>query len=259
VRYEVAYLDGTGTQRWKTCDRLTKAREPRAELVTKVAAGETIPDRRAMFSDVAEQWFEAKAPRLRPRTRAYYRRALDLVLLPRFGRARVTAVDADAVARLIRDLERHGLHAIDRSWPNRPLGRSSIENYLKPLQGILGLAVRRKLIPSSPFDVLTPDERAGGRGARGAARLDRAGAPRARRRGDRPRGVDVRADQAAARASYALSIRLAAPPAGRGVFRSARRLARRSPSTGWRSLLNGRGPTRRSSPVSTVGRSRIGT
>jgi hypothetical protein len=35
------------------------------------------------------------------------------------------AVDADAIAKLIRDLEREGLHAVDASRPVRPLGRSS--------------------------------------------------------------------------------------------------------------------------------------
>lgn len=41
----------------------------------------------------------------------------------------------------------------------RPLGRSSIENYLKPLQGVLAYAVRRGAINANPFAVLTDDDR----------------------------------------------------------------------------------------------------
>src|SRR5699024_9039429 len=67
--------------------------------------------------------------------------------------------DADAISRLTRDLEREGLHALDGTRPTRPLGRSSVANYLKPLQGTLALAVRRGLIVSSPFAVLTDDDR----------------------------------------------------------------------------------------------------
>jgi integrase len=111
------------------------------------------------FHSFSEEWFQAKAPRLRQRTANYHRRTLDLVLLPRFGSWKVSAIDADAVASLVRDLEREGLHAIDPKRPVRPLGHSSIDNYLKPLRGIMALALRRKLTPANPFEVLTADDR----------------------------------------------------------------------------------------------------
>jgi integrase len=159
TRYEVQFCDGNGRWRWRTVGKLQDARKLRAELTTKVARGEVVAPARTTFAELAESWFESKAPRLRPRTRRYYRDALDLVLLPRFGRFQLAAIDADEVARITRDLEREGLHAIDPERPNRPLGRSSVTNYLKPLQGVLALAVRRRLIPASPFAVLTPDDR----------------------------------------------------------------------------------------------------
>jgi integrase len=56
-------------------------------------------------------------------------------------------------------LEDEGLHAVDRSRAERPLGRSSIDNYLKPLQGILKHAMRRELIASNPWDLLDRDDR----------------------------------------------------------------------------------------------------
>jgi hypothetical protein len=63
------------------------------------------------------------------------------------------------VASLIRDLEREGLHAIDPARDKRPLGRSSIENYLKPLQATLKKAKRRNLITSNPPADLDKEER----------------------------------------------------------------------------------------------------
>jgi integrase len=101
-----------------------------------------------------------KKARLRPRTARSYRSSLDLVLIPRFGRWKLGAIDADAIAKLTRDLEREGLHAIDPERRARPLTRSSIDNHLKPLCGALGHAVRRGKIASNPFDVLTSDDRA---------------------------------------------------------------------------------------------------
>jgi integrase len=158
--HEIAYLDRTGKQRWETIpsSRLTDARRRRAELVSKRPDERQAPSRDT-FAEVAEQWFEAKSPKLRDRTRAYYRQALDLVLLPRFGRMRVAAIDADAIATLTRDLEREGLHAVDPGRRIRPLGRSSIENYLKPLQGSLAFAARRGWIAVSPFTIMTADDR----------------------------------------------------------------------------------------------------
>jgi len=159
TRYEVLYRDVDGKQKWQTAAKLAEARALRASNTVKVANGEKVAPTKTTFGELAESWYEAKAARLRPRTAHYYRDALDLVLLPRFGRYRVAAIDADAVAKLTRDLEREGLHAIDAARKKRPLGRSSVANYLKPLQGALALAVRRGLIAASPFAVLTDDDR----------------------------------------------------------------------------------------------------
>lgn len=114
--------------------------------------------RTTRFAAYAESSYANKVYR-RPRTAEYHRAALDLVLLPRFGDLKVGSIDANAITKLIRDLEREGLHATDPTRKARPLGRSSIENYLKPLRWIMKLAVRQGLIPSNPFDVLTPEDR----------------------------------------------------------------------------------------------------
>jgi integrase len=76
-----------------------------------------------------------------------YRDALDNVLIPRFGKWKIAAIDADAIASLIRDLEKKGYSA------------STITNYLKPLAGTLALAVRRGYIAGNPYRSLTSDER----------------------------------------------------------------------------------------------------
>src|SRR5262245_52730341 len=152
VYWQGRYVPAGTTER----EALTK----QADLRNTVAkGGHVVLPSKTLFGDFCESWFETKAPRLRPRTVEYTRSALDLVLIPRFGRWRIQAIDADAIAKLTRDLEREGLHAVDSARDVRPLGASSISNYLKPLRGVLALAVRRKLIASNPFDVLTADDR----------------------------------------------------------------------------------------------------
>lgn len=143
LRYEFVYPDERGKSRWQTVRTLKEARDGRAAKLAAVARGEKVAPVTVVFAELAETWFDGKRARLRTRTADYYRSALDLVLLPRFGATRVSAIDADAIVRLIRDLERDGLHALHPARKARPLGRSSIQNYLKPLQGTLALAVRR--------------------------------------------------------------------------------------------------------------------
>lgn len=159
VRYEINYVDADGRARWQTVEKLQDARTLRGDLVSRASRGEVVAPSKVTFAELAESWYESKAPRVRRRTQRYYRDSLDLVLLPRFGGLRVGAIDADAIAKLTRDLEREGLHATKPDRPVRPLGTSSVSNYLKALRAVLALAVRRRLIPSNPFDVLLPDDR----------------------------------------------------------------------------------------------------
>ena len=118
-----------------------------AELRGKAARGErVIVATKATFTEVAEQWYESKH-RLRRRTKENYRSSLDNVLLPRFGKKKIGAVTVDHIATLVRDLEKAGA------------APSTINNHLLPLQGTFAFALRRGLIGSSPYALLTRDDR----------------------------------------------------------------------------------------------------
>jgi integrase len=117
-----------------------------------------VPPTKVSFAELSEAWLASKT-RVGAWTRRGFRDALDNLLLPRFGDWQIAAIDADSIAKLIRELEREGLHAIDPKRPKRPLSASSIVNYLKPLAGTLDLAVRRRMIGSNPYRTLVADER----------------------------------------------------------------------------------------------------
>lgn len=128
------------------------------ELRGKAAKGERVAPSSIRFADVAEDWLASKH-RLRGWTLKQYRDALDLVLIPRFGRRKLGEIDATSIAKLIRDLETKGLNAVDPKRPVRPLAASTISNYMKPLSGTLGYAVRRGMLSSNPYLTLTSDDR----------------------------------------------------------------------------------------------------
>jgi len=98
-----------------------------AELRGKAARGERpLTATKATFGQIAEQWLASKR-HLRPWTRKNYRAALDLVLTPRFGQIQLTAIAAEHIAKLIRELERKGPSG-------KPLSSSMIDAYLRPLK-----------------------------------------------------------------------------------------------------------------------------
>ena len=164
VVHDINYLDKTGKLRWKPvrakpteAANLKEARRQRAVLVG-IDPDERQSPTRKTFAEAAEAWYAAKMSKLRPRTQAYYRDSLDLVLLPYFGRLPLARIDAEMVASFIRDLQEQGLHLVDEKRPARRLSKSSVQNYCKPLQQTLAFAARRGWIASSPWSLLTNDD-----------------------------------------------------------------------------------------------------
>jgi integrase len=131
------------------------------ELRGKAGNGETIPKRKVKLRDVEPQWWEHRKRKLATSTEKEDRAALDLVHLPLFGNRRLVEIDADALSRLDHGLAERGLNYVDRTRPVRPLSRSQIDNYLRPLRSLMKYAVRHKKgITVNPFDLLTEEDRA---------------------------------------------------------------------------------------------------
>jgi Phage integrase, N-terminal SAM-like domain len=98
-RLEIEYTDNTGRVRWKTVGgNLVQARLARAEAQRS----------RRSFADVAEEWLAGQT-RLRRRTFEGYATALDRHLFPRIGKCSITAIDEEAIVRIVAELEAQGL------------------------------------------------------------------------------------------------------------------------------------------------------
>lgn len=147
TRYEVAFADSDGRQRWKTTGSLRDARLLRAELVTKVAHGERVAPSKLTVAKYAAEWIATQEGRLRPMTLARYETNLRLHVLPRLGRLRLVDVTVDDVARLVSELERGG----KAPW--------TIRGVLTVLGRVLGSAERRGLIAANPVKRLERGER----------------------------------------------------------------------------------------------------
>jgi integrase len=162
TRYELAYVDSDGRQRWRTVARLQEARELRAELVSKVKRGERVAPARVTFAEYAEQWLAGQT-RLRPSTRTLYASYLRVHLVPRFGRRRLQEITVDDVARLVGELER-GIRyqtagATTARVEGRPLAGWTIRGILVVLGRMFAAATRAGLVPANPVRRLEKDER----------------------------------------------------------------------------------------------------
>ena len=138
IYWKGTYIPAEGGER--------EALAKQADLRGKDARGEATIPTKVTFRDVAEEWYESKH-RLRPYTRRGYRSSLDRILLPRFSSMKIASIRPEHIARLIRDLEKRGLSP------------ATITDYLKPLSGTLGYAVRHGLISANPCLQLTRDDR----------------------------------------------------------------------------------------------------
>jgi integrase len=163
IRYEVAYLDSDGRQRWQTVGSLREARQIRADLVSRVSRGERVAPSRVTLGEYAETWLERQRSRLRPKTLATYEATLRLHLLPRLGRRQLHSITVEDVADLIADLEA-GTRYVRREGrlvkeAGKPYAAWTIRGCLTVLGRLLGSAVREGLIAENPVRRLERGER----------------------------------------------------------------------------------------------------
>jgi integrase len=146
--FEITFHDSQGARRWQTvAGSVEEAEVERANIVGRKARGERVsPAARATLDEVVAEWF-AQVGGLRPRTRASYATNLRLHVSPTLGRRRVAEVDADEVARLVRELEAEGL----APW--------TIRSVLSALSRVFGYAVRRGMVSANPVAKLDRGER----------------------------------------------------------------------------------------------------
>jgi integrase len=119
------------------------------------------PDGRVTIAVLAEDVRASKRRKLAGSSFDAFEYALDKVILPELGELRVVSVGPDRLARLVRDLETHGVRALDEP---KPLKRSSVRRYVSPLGPIFKLALRRGIIATDPWAILSDDERPSGGG-----------------------------------------------------------------------------------------------
>jgi integrase len=155
--YEVTFRDHSGRQRWERIpglDNIEQARDQLAERQGKKRKGEKTPPAGAKFGDVRQRYLQStQFARLGGWTQKSYRAWLDTVIGPRFDRERIGVIDASVLATFIGELEQRKTPSGDKPR------KSTVENILLPMRGVMKRAVKENLITTSPFSMLDRDDR----------------------------------------------------------------------------------------------------
>jgi len=156
--YEISFYDVSGRRRWQRVDgfdNIDAAVGALADAQGKTRKGERVAPAGARLDDVAAGYLASRHfAKLGPWTQKSYRAALETEILPHFGRAKIAAVDVEAIAGFIGELEGR-----EKKHGKGKLRQSSVQNALKPLRAVCRHAVKQKLLSASPFASLDAEDR----------------------------------------------------------------------------------------------------
>ncbi|MEA2274805.1 MAG: hypothetical protein QOI98_3513 [Solirubrobacteraceae bacterium] len=155
--YACATSPGSRSASWRSLGTvgLMEARRLRDRFAAEVQTRPTTATNiRMTFTELAEEWLAEQSTRTRvgelsSRTFEIYELALRRHVVPVFGGRQLRSITPDQLVAWIRGLRSAG-YAPD-----------SIQNYWRPLNLVLGHAVRHGVIAASPADRLTSAERPG--------------------------------------------------------------------------------------------------
>lgn len=124
-------------------DAETHQKEKSAELVTGTYASRKAG--RVTFAEVAEQWYESKAVKVKRGTLDNYRSLLDTHVLPHWGKSAIGDIDWQSIQKWV--------NALSKAKPSNRGGTLSASRVVQAyhvLRGVLGYAVRARLISANP-------------------------------------------------------------------------------------------------------------
>jgi integrase len=167
--YEIVYRDSEGRQRQETiAGGLQDARTRLHDLKARLGKGERIvPNRRLTFAEASSAWIEAKAPNLAPKTIAIYSYALNVHLLPAFGRTKLADIDVRVVAKFVArmggtEYRREVEARTGESKAQMGYSAQTIKSVLIPLSRTFAYAIRHlDHAGANPVAALDLDERPG--------------------------------------------------------------------------------------------------
>ncbi len=159
-KYVVDYRDGAGVRRWITCETRRQAEDALSErLRASRQPVQPVVDTNITVAQYAERWLALIAAGVKPRTVETHRTALQLHLLPTFGRVKVRLLQKGHIKTLLAELLQRGwIKTITEDGIPRevrpPLRRGSVRIIHVTLRAMLYAAVDDGVIIANPAERL---------------------------------------------------------------------------------------------------------
>ena len=158
-RYTAGYDEKTGKRITKSVLGKTQA-EVKEKLAKAVAEAESVDVRRAdeyTLGTWLQTWYELYAkPHLRFSTAEYYRRGIELHIVPRIGDIPLKKLTGRDLQWLYKDLQEHGRLREAQKGKQPGLSDSTIRGIHTMLHNALARAVKERLIVRNPADDCVP-------------------------------------------------------------------------------------------------------
>ena len=158
-RYTAGYDEETGKRLIKNVLGKTQA-EVKEKLAKAVAEAENVDVRRAdeyTLGTWLQTWYELYAkPHLRFSTAEYYRRGIELHIIPRLGDIPLKKLTGRDLQWLYKDLQEHGRLREAQKGKQPGLSDSTIRGIHTMLHNALDRAVKERLIVRNPADDCVP-------------------------------------------------------------------------------------------------------
>jgi len=162
-RWLARWVDHDGVERSKSFDRKAEAQFHTTQVTTDLTVGTYVDTRRSatLFGPVAEEWFAAIKPSVKPSTAAGYRSLLDMTVLPKWEDVKladiahgdvqqwVTYLCTDPAARLPRTLNPKKRTEV------KPLSAARTVQAHRVLKQVLAYAIRTRRLAANPSDGVT--------------------------------------------------------------------------------------------------------
>ena len=151
---------GDGQERSKSFARKADAQAHVAQVSADITTGSYVDTRRSAttFGTVAEEWFAAKRPKLKPSTAAGYRSLLTMTLLPRWGETRLADITHADVQQWVvwmttnKDARQPRTTDKAKNAKRKPLSARRAVQAHGIFKQILAYAIRTKRLAVNPAD-----------------------------------------------------------------------------------------------------------
>jgi integrase len=160
-RWLARWVDHDGNERSKAFDRKAQAQAHVTAVTTDMTTGAYVDMRKSavLFGPVAEEWFAAKRPRLKPSTAGGYRSLLDMTVLPRWADVKLADITHADVQQWVTWLTsspqaRQPRTSDVKKAKRSPLSAARAIHAHRVLKQILAYAIRTKRLATNPADAV---------------------------------------------------------------------------------------------------------